>query len=202
MSPVFLRLSDGTAPKAVLLLFSPSICHRPCNIKHFFLYYLADVSNIRWGVFDLLSPSLEDYLEEIYRISASGEVIRVTDVAACLKVSLPSVTNALKKLAESNYIKYRPYKDIVLTDKGKELGLFLVERNRIIRDFLILIGSACDVAAEAEAMEHYLSLPTLTAIFNFVKYTGQYPGWLEEYKRFCRGEIKKAGPADPGSARD
>lgn len=45
----------------------------------------------------MLSPSLEDYLEEIYRISQSGETVRVTDIAACLNVSLPSVTRALQK---------------------------------------------------------------------------------------------------------
>jgi Mn-dependent DtxR family transcriptional regulator len=141
----------------------------------------------------MLSPSLEDYLEEIYRISISGKTIRVTDVAACLNVSLPSVTSAIKKLADSNYIKYQRYKDIILTEKGKNLGRFLVERNSIIRQFLNLIGTRCDVAAEAEAMEHYLSLETLTAIINFVKYTEQYPAWLEEYKEFCLKEEENAG---------
>lgn len=132
----------------------------------------------------MLTPSLEDYLEEIFRISQGGETIRVTDIAACLKVSLPSVTSALKKLSEGSYIKYRPYRDIILTEKGKDLGKFLVERNSIIQEFLNLIDSRCDVAAEAEAMEHYLSLPTLEAIINFVKFTGENPLWLQEYKRF------------------
>ncbi|MFZ5649585.1 MAG: metal-dependent transcriptional regulator [Bacillota bacterium] len=139
----------------------------------------------------MLSPSLEDYLEEIYRISREGKAVRVTDIASCLNVSLPSVTNAMKKLAENNYIKYRPYKDIVLTEKGKDMGHFLVERNTIIRTFLNLIGSRCNVAAEAEAMEHYLSLPTLTAIVSFVRFTEKNPRWLEEYKRFCRKEEAK-----------
>ncbi|MHB8916859.1 MAG: metal-dependent transcriptional regulator [Desulfocucumaceae bacterium] len=138
----------------------------------------------------MLSPSLEDYLEEIYRISQSGVSIRVTDVASCLNVSLPSVTNALKKLADSDYIKYRRYRDIILTEKGKEIGSFLVDRNRVIREFLIRIGSVCDVVAEAEAMEHYLSLPTITAIINFVKFTEQNPLWLEEYKRFVLANKK------------
>ncbi|MEG6523271.1 metal-dependent transcriptional regulator [Desulfotomaculum sp. 1211_IL3151] len=135
----------------------------------------------------MLSPSLEDYLEEIYRLSQSGQSIRVTDIAACLTVSLPSVTRALQKLNESQYIHYRPYKDIVLTNKGKELGHFLVERNRIIREFLRLIGSQCDVAAEAEAMEHYLSLPTVTAIINFVKFTEQHPSWLDDFRKYSKG---------------
>lgn len=143
-----------------------------------------------WEGVDLLSPSLEDYLEEIFRISQSGETIRVTDIAACLGVSLPSVTNALKKLSEGSYIKYRPYRDIILTEKGKELGKFLVERNSIIQDFLNLIDSRCNVAAEAEAMEHYLSLPTLEAIINFVRFTEKNPLWLQEYKSFVKNNSR------------
>ncbi|GAB6158376.1 iron dependent repressor, metal binding and dimerization domain protein [Desulfotomaculum varum] len=146
----------------------------------------------------MLSPSLEDYLEEIYRLSQRGETVRVSDIAACLKVSLPSVTRALQRLNENKYIYYRPYKDIVLTEKGKQLGHFLVERNRFIREFLRLIGSQCDVTAEAEAMEHYLSLPTLTAIINFVKFTEQHPSWLDDFKTYCQkeaaGEQTAPGP--------
>lgn len=134
----------------------------------------------------MLSPSLEDYLEEIYRISQRGDAVRVTDIAACLNVSLPSVTRALQRLDENQYINYRRYKGILLTEKGKELGHFLVERNRIIREFLKLIDSQCDVAAEAEAMEHYLSLPTVKAIINFVKFSESHPFWLDEYKDFCK----------------
>lgn len=141
----------------------------------------------------MLSPSLEDYLEEIYRISQRGEAVRVTDIAACLNVSLPSVTRALQRLDESHYINYRRYKDIVLTEKGKELGHFLVERNRIIREFLKLINSQCDVAAEAEAMEHYLSLPTVKAIINFVKFSEKQPFWLDEYKEFCKKNKEMTG---------
>lgn len=140
---------------------------------------------------------MEDYLEEICRISQRGEVVRVTDIAACLKVSLPSVTRAMQRLDESNYINYRRYKEIVLTDKGKEFGHFLVERNSIIKEFLKLIGSQCDVAAEAEAMEHYLSLPTLLAIMNFVKFSKEHSLWLDEYKQFCQLNRERPGLA-PG----
>ncbi len=136
----------------------------------------------------MLSPSMEDYLEEIYRISQKGEAVRVTDIAACLNVSLPSVTKALHRLDEDKYITYRRYKDIVLTEKGKKIGHFLVERNRIIQEFLRLIGSKCNAADEAEAIEHYLSLPTLTAIINFVKFAEMHPAWLNEYKKFCQKE--------------
>ena len=37
----------------------------------------------------MLTPSLEDYLEEIYRLSINQGFIRITDVARKLQVSLP-----------------------------------------------------------------------------------------------------------------
>lgn len=112
----------------------------------------------------MLSPSLEDYLEEIYRFSLSSNVVRISDIAACLNVTLPSVNNAVRKLSAEGYLIYKKYKEIVLTNKGRMLGKFLVERNRILQDFIVLINSDCNVPAEAEAMEHYLSLPTIRTI--------------------------------------
>lgn len=123
----------------------------------------------------MLSPSLEDYLEEIYRFSLTNDVVRVTDIAACLDVSLPSVSSAIRKLSRDNYLAYRRYKEVVLTDKGKRLGRFLVERNRILQDFLRMIRSECDVSAEAEAMEHYLTLPTIRSIENLVNFMTVHP---------------------------
>lgn len=118
----------------------------------------------------MLSPSLEDYLEEIYRFSLKNDVVRVSDIAACLDVTMPSVNNATRKLSSENYLIYKKYRELVLTDKGRKLGQFLVERNSILQKFLRVINSGCDIKAEAEAMEHYLSMPTLWAIESLVDF--------------------------------
>lgn len=118
----------------------------------------------------MLSPSLEDYLEEIYRFSLKNDVVRVSDIAACLDVTMPSVNNATRKLSNENYLVYKKYRELVLTDKGRKLGRFLVERNSILQKFLRVINSGCDIKAEAEAMEHYLSMPTLWAIESLVDF--------------------------------
>jgi len=112
----------------------------------------------------MLSPSLEDYLEEIYRFSLCTESTRVTDISQKLNVSLPSVSKALHKLKAEQYISYERYGMIELTDRGREVGRFLVERNRVLQEFLTLICAQCDIVAEAEAMEHYLSKQTIYSI--------------------------------------
>jgi len=67
----------------------------------------------------MLSPSLEDYLEELYRLSITNKEIRIKDIAKLLGVSMPSVVKGLKKLNDLKYIDYIPYQTIKLLDKGK-----------------------------------------------------------------------------------
>lgn len=134
----------------------------------------------------MLSPSLEDYLEEAYRFSQSSAPVRVTDISKKLNVSLPSVSKALGRLKEKEYIVYEPYGEIILTEKGKKLGNFLVERNQLLQEFLKLICADCDTAAEAEAMEHYLSGETIKAIHKLVQFLRNYPDTYQVYFEYIR----------------
>jgi len=129
----------------------------------------------------MLSPSLEDYLEEIYRFSVSNDIVRVTDISQKLHVRLPSVTKALGKLRAGGYITYQKYGMIGLTDKGRQTGYYLVERNTLLQDFLRTICADCDVAAEAEAMEHYLSKSTISSIERLMIFMKENS---EVYQRF------------------
>ncbi|AFV03289.1 MULTISPECIES: iron dependent repressor, metal binding and dimerization domain protein [Dehalobacter] len=132
----------------------------------------------------MLSPSLEDYLEEIYRFSLSLDEVRVTDISNRLQVALPSVTKALYRLRDSDYIKYEPYGEIKLTDKGKEYGFYLVARNQLLQEFLSLICSKCNIAAEAEAMEHYLSIASIDAIKTLVEFMKSNTSWKQDFDDF------------------
>lgn len=136
----------------------------------------------------MLSPSLEDYLEEIYRFSSKLGFIRITDIANKLNVSLPSVNKAVRLLNNKGYLDYIPYKDIELTEKGISLGKFLLERNRILQEFLNVIGSNCDQEEEAEAIEHYLSPETVKAITMVVKFFKERPRLQQQLHTFQKKE--------------
>lgn len=133
----------------------------------------------------MLSPSLEDYLEEIYRFSLNNNVVRVSDIANCLDVTMPSVNNAIRRLSKEGYLVYEKYKELVLTDKGIKLGRFLVERNKILQDFIVLINSKCNVREEAEAMEHYLSFPTIQAIQYLLDFMQTHTDCYEKFLNHC-----------------
>ncbi|MDP3488481.1 MAG: metal-dependent transcriptional regulator, partial [Bacillota bacterium] len=107
-----------------------------------------------------LSPSMEDYLEMIYRESVDDGFLRVRQLAEQLNVQAPSVTRTVKKLAELGYLKYHKYGVIQLTEKGKERGLALLERHRIIEEFLGHIGVGAALLQETELIEHHIGQNT------------------------------------------
>ncbi|SCM80877.1 Transcriptional regulator MntR [uncultured Sporomusa sp.] len=132
----------------------------------------------------MLSPSLEDYLEEIYRFHANLGVVRVTDISHKLNVSMPSVSKAMRKLNLLGYITYQKYGHICLTAKGIETGKFLVRRNQILQEFLVMLRTNCNIAAEAEAIEHYLSNSTIEAIQSFVVFMRKNPDTYQQLYTF------------------
>jgi Mn-dependent transcriptional regulator len=129
----------------------------------------------------MLSPSLEDYLEEVYRFSTTREVVRVTDISRKLSVAKSSASKALGKLRSSGYITYEKYGVIRLTDKGHQTGDYLVTRNQLLQDFLILLQAQCNIPEEAEAMEHYLSKPTIDSLQGLMRFMMDRP---EIYQAF------------------
>jgi DtxR family Mn-dependent transcriptional regulator len=139
----------------------------------------------------MLSPSLEDYLEEIYQLSLQKKEIRVRDIAERLSVSSPSVVKALRKLHKKSYVQYRRYEGIYLTEEGMKLGSLLVKRNSILQEFLFVINSDCDTAEEAEAMEHYLSSPTISAIEKLVEFMKENKEIMEKFIKFSESDQEK-----------
>ena len=76
-----------------------------------------------------ISSALEDYLESIYEISKQKTSVRITDIALALKISKPSVNRAVNTLKKQGLVSHEPYGDIILTEKGFELGEAVYHRN-------------------------------------------------------------------------
>lgn len=108
-----------------------------------------------------LGESLEDYLEAMLILEESGK-IRSVDVAKQLNVSKPSVNNALCILKEKGFVTQENYKDIHLTEAGRQQAMLVLERHRILRSFLIDILKVDAAQAEADAckIEHIISEET------------------------------------------
>ncbi|NLY54067.1 MAG: MarR family transcriptional regulator [Firmicutes bacterium] len=104
---------------------------------------------------------MEDYLEMIYRNCQQQPHVRVNNLAEQLNVQAPSVSRTVRRLAEKGYVNYHKYGVIELTDKGKELGEYLLARHQTIESFLRYLGVADSLLKETELIEHYLGPDTV-----------------------------------------
>ncbi len=119
----------------------------------------------------LISPKLEDYLEVIFNLMAENRVARVRDIAREMGVQMPSVTGALKHLAEHGLVNYRPYEYVTLTTAGVRIARGMIRRHDILKRFLVEILRLPDEVAERDAcgMEHALSEESLDRLMEFLE---------------------------------
>ena len=131
----------------------------------------------------MISPSLEDYLESIYKSEISDIEIKPLTISQELDKPLSRVVQAIQRLHYQKYLVYSPYKPIKLTNKGIELGKYIDSRNKLIKDFLELINlSDTNLDNELDAMKQYLSIETLESIEKFLLFNKQYPEINQRYK--------------------
>src|SRR5437667_7623068 len=86
------------------------------------------------------SAAVEDYLERILELINSKGYARVVDIAAALRISQASVTNMVQRLDAEGLLKYEKYRGLILTASGKSLAHKIVQRHRLLTDFLGLLG--------------------------------------------------------------
>ncbi|CAG7617790.1 HTH-type transcriptional regulator MntR [Paenibacillus solanacearum] len=119
----------------------------------------------------MATPSMEDYLERIYKLIDEKGYARVSDIAEGLEVHPSSVTKMIQKLDKDNYLIYEKYRGLVLTTKGQKVGKRLVIRHQLLEQFLTVIGvSDENIYKDVEGIEHHLSSDSITCIETLVEY--------------------------------
>ncbi len=145
---------------------------------------------------DILSASLEDYLEAIFHIVAEKHAAKAKDIAKRLSVNNSSVTGALRALAEKGLVNYAPYDVITLTLEGNKLAEDIVRKHEALRDFLVNILCVEETEAEEAAckMEHAVSHIILNKLILFMEFLESCPRygdiWIKGFRKKC-GSICK-----------
>jgi DtxR family manganese transport transcriptional regulator len=112
---------------------------------------------------------VEDYVELIADLLASGGEARSTDVAKRLGVTHPTAIKNIARLKREGLATSKPYRGIFLTDAGQEMAHRVRARHRLMVELLLAIGVPLEAAeADAEGMEHYASAATLAAFAAFL----------------------------------
>jgi len=144
-----------------------------------------------------LSRQLEDYLEAIYHLETEKRVARVSDIAESLGVQPPTVTGALKHLAQHKLINYEPYQPITLTPAGSRIARNTIRRHETLRTFMAdVLGLPASTAdQDACGMEHALSEQAHERLVLFLKFlafnesqpTGRRD-LIDAFRTFCRND--------------
>ena len=133
----------------------------------------------------LLTGTMEDYVEMIYRYTVEGEeYIRLNKLADLLNVRDSSASKMMQKLGSIGFIDYEKYGIIKLTQLGKEVGQYLLSRHNTIEVFLKFICDSDDVLIETELIEHILGNETVENIKIFNEFIENNRNFKVEYKKF------------------
>ena len=108
-----------------------------------------------------LTISAQDYLKTIYELTESGESASTNALAQKMKISAPSVTGMIQKLASSRpaMVEYQKHQGVTLTKDGKRAALEVIRHHRLLEAWLVqTLGYSWDeVHEEAERLEHVIS---------------------------------------------
>lgn len=140
--------------------------------------------------YDTLTASMEDYLEMIYRLSEQIGFTRIHDLAKSLNVQPPSATKMVQKLSELKFVNYEKYGIIILTDEGKKMGKYLLNRHNIIEGFFKVLGVSDGLLEQTEKVEHTISNETVEYLRDFIAFIQERPDIISDFDMF-RKNVKK-----------
>jgi DtxR family Mn-dependent transcriptional regulator len=116
-----------------------------------------------------LSAAMENYLKTIYSMCRDHTTTRVSDIAAHMKLSKASVSQATDFLSEKGLVQKFKYQGLRLTAEGYRQAALLSQKNVIIKRFLQEVLNVDPSVAEKDAcdMEHCVSFESFQSICNY-----------------------------------
>ena len=108
----------------------------------------------------MLSATIEDYLKAIYYLQEEFDGrVRTSALAEYMDVEQSTVTSMMKKLSERDFVHYKPYKGVELTDTGIPIALEIIRHHRLLERYLTehLEYDWSEVHDEADRLEHHIS---------------------------------------------
>jgi Mn-dependent DtxR family transcriptional regulator len=129
------------------------------------------------------TPSMEDYIEQIFILIDQKGYARVVDIAEALSVHPSSVTKMVQKLDKDQFVVYEKYRGLVLTPKGYKTGKRLVDRHELLEQLLKVIGvKEENIYNDVEGIEHHLSWDAIDRIGDLVQFFEEDQSRVQELR--------------------
>ena len=124
-----------------------------------------------------VTGAMEDYLEMICREGREEGFVRINALAAKLNVRPSSASKMVYNLRALGLVEFEKYGLIRLSDRGREMGEYLLYRHQVLHRFFSLLDGGADDLEQVEQVEHFLkertvrNLETATALLERFGYT-------------------------------
>lgn len=126
-----------------------------------------------------LTINAEDYLERIHELIEMKGYARVSDIAAMLSLTRPTVSIMVQRLSRDGYIAYEKYRGLTLTPLGAEVARRIRTRHVLLTEFLGMLGlDRTVVSRDVEGIEHHVSPETLEKLERLVEHWKEHPARL------------------------
>lgn len=129
--------------------------------------------------------TVEEYIETIFVLEQENGRAQTGMIAAQMGVKPPTITEMLWKLEDAGLIRYESYNGAILTLSGRKMAQELMQKHRIIADFLEIFGIDRELAeVDACQIEHHVSVKTLKRLEQFVEFARHDAVTTESIRRF------------------
>ena len=141
----------------------------------------------------MITKGLEDYIEIIYNKISNGEDVKAVDIAHTLKVSRPSVSEALIRLADKDLIIYEGRKGIKITPLGKIEAQKVIKKHEILSEFFCEILGIDEKTSGENAckIEHVISEDLFDRIMAFQEFCNKDRDFIYKFKKGYTKKKKK-----------
>lgn len=115
-----------------------------------------------------VSSRVEDYLEALFQLEASGRRLTVTALAEKLLLTKGTVATGVKKMEKAGFVSHAAYGDVFLTPEGREIGWRILTKHEALTSFFCEILNIDPEKSEEIAclMEHSLDGKAAGRFFN------------------------------------
>nr|WP_262905082.1 metal-dependent transcriptional regulator [Tamlana sargassicola] len=120
----------------------------------------------------------ENYIKAIYHLGFNGtETVNTNAIAEAMNTKASSVTDMIKKLSEKNFVDYKKYQGVTLTDDGRFIAVNMIRKHRLWEVFLVekLNFNWDEVHEVAEHLEHIKSKKLINQLDKFLGYPTHDP---------------------------
>lgn len=108
-----------------------------------------------------ITGAMEDYLEMICRQAKTEGYVRINFLAGLLNVRPSSASKMVYHLRDLGLVSFEKYGLIQPTEKGWQVGEYLLHRHDVLHRFLRLVNGTDDELEEVEQVEHFITERTV-----------------------------------------